>query len=149
MASANDTTAQFEEFNQYDFDKDAQFQSGVASLLNNKQENEADLLLKAKLFYYAKVIDTSFDADAYKSWKDENQEPANKQESAADNDKPPRFSFQELVDMIEKGIEIPGIKQIPNILNEGAPSKAKMMARPKPWEINRKQEQAEEEANAV
>lgn len=36
-----------------------------------------------------------------------------------------------------------GIKQIPNVLNEGTPSKAKMTARPKPWEIN-KQEQAAE-----
>lgn len=27
-------------------------------------------------------------------------------------DKPPRFSFQELVDMIEKGIEIPGMKYL-------------------------------------
>jgi len=26
-------------------------------------------------------------------------------------DKPPRFTFQELVDMIEKGIEIPGKKK--------------------------------------
>lgn len=25
-----------------------------------------------------------------------------------DNEKPPRFTFQELVDMIENGIEIPG-----------------------------------------
>lgn len=39
--------------------------------------------------------------------------------------------------MIEKGIEIPGIKQIPNKLNEGVPSEAKMTARPKPWEVNR------------
>ncbi|CEP14078.1 hypothetical protein [Parasitella parasitica] len=95
------------------------------------------------------VVDTSFDLDAYKSWKDENQEPANEQQKAADDEKPPRFSFQELVDMIEKGIEIPGIKQIPNILHEGTPSKAQMRARPKPWEINREQEQTEEEANAV
>lgn len=27
-----------------------------------------------------------------------------------------------------------GIKQIPNVLNEGTPSEAKMTARPKPWE---------------
>ncbi|GAN00923.1 conserved hypothetical protein [Mucor ambiguus] len=143
MTTANDNIAKFKQFDQYDFDKDSQFQSGVASLLNNKQENEADLLLRAKLFYYTKVIDTSFDADAYKTWKNENQEPVIEQNDDSD-DKPPRFTFQELVDMIEKGIEIPGIKQIPNVLNEGTPSEAKMTARPKPWETN-KQEQQEQE----
>jgi hypothetical protein len=35
-----------------------------------------------------------------------------------------------------------GIKQIPNVLNEGTPSEAKMIARPKPWEINTLQEDA-------
>jgi hypothetical protein len=32
-----------------------------------------------------------------------------------------------------------GIKQIPNVLNEGTPSKAKMAARPKPWETNKQE----------
>lgn len=35
-----------------------------------------------------------------------------------------------------------GIKQIANVLNEGTPSEAKMIARPKPWEINTLQEDA-------
>ena len=72
MASTNDNITKFKQFDQYNFDTDNQFQvgiyhasryfktngsfiqSGVASLLNNKQENEADLLLRAKLFYYTK-----------------------------------------------------------------------------------------------
>lgn len=29
-----------------------------------------------------------------------------------------------------------GIKQIPNVLNQGTPSEAKMTARPKPWETS-------------
>ncbi|ORZ00832.1 hypothetical protein BCR43DRAFT_485874 [Syncephalastrum racemosum] len=45
-----------------------------------------------------------------------------------------KFTFQELVEMIESGQEIPGIKQIPNKINEGAPSEPKMSARRKPWE---------------
>ncbi|KAG2201888.1 hypothetical protein INT46_006698 [Mucor plumbeus] len=139
MATTNDNITKFKQFDRYNFETDNQFQSGVASLLNNKQENEADLLLRAKLFYYTKVVDASFNVDAYKSWKNENQEPVNEQESAIEDDKPPRFTFQELVDMIEKGIEIPGIKQIPNVLNEGTPSKAKMAARPKPWETNKQE----------
>lgn len=39
-----------------------------------------------------------------------------------------------------------GIKQIPNVLNEGTPSEAKMTARPKPWEINKQQQQEQEVA---
>lgn len=41
-----------------------------------------------------------------------------------------------------------GIKQIPNVLNEGTPSEPKMTARPKPWETN-KQQQQEQEQEAV
>lgn len=84
-----------------------------------------------------------FDVEAYQTWKTENKETTAELAVTAEdanNEKPPRFTFQELVDMIEKGIEIPGIKHIPNVLNEGTPSEAKMAARPKPWEVN-KQEQ--------
>ncbi|KAG2236142.1 hypothetical protein BDF21DRAFT_376718 [Thamnidium elegans] len=137
MSSA-ESIATFKEFEKYDFDNDEKFQSGISSLLNNKQDNEQDLLEKAKLFYYTKFI-CSFNPDAYKSWKTENQEPVDNEGKVTENDleKPPRFTFQELVDMIEKGIEIPGIKQIPNVINEGTPSEAKMTARPKPWESNK------------
>lgn len=72
MATTNDNITKFKQFDRYNFETDNQFQvgiyhaspysntnscciqSGVASLLNNKQENEADLLLRAKLFYYTK-----------------------------------------------------------------------------------------------
>ncbi|KAI7894291.1 uncharacterized protein EV154DRAFT_499144 [Mucor mucedo] len=133
LMSGTSNYSAFEAFDQYDFDKDVQFQSGIASLLNNKQANEAELLEKAKLFYYTKCVQ-GFDVEAYTSWKSEKQEPVVEQATKEETDKPPRFTFQELVDMIEKGIEIPGIKQIPNVLNEGTPSEAKMTARPKPWE---------------
>lgn len=123
----------FEDFENYDFDSDVKFQSGIASLINNKQENEDQLLLKAKLFYYSKFF-TPIEYDKYIKWKDENHglEP-----NPASTEKPPRFTFQEIVNMIEKGIEIPGIKHIPNTINEGTPSAAKMKARPKPWEVKK------------
>jgi hypothetical protein len=41
------------------------------------------------------------------------------------------------VEKIEKGEEIPGIKQIPNKLNDAAPSEAKLSVRPKPWEMKK------------
>jgi hypothetical protein len=42
-----------------------------------------------------------------------------------------------------------GIKQIPNVINEGTPSEAKMTARPKPWEIKKQQEDVEDVTSAV
>ncbi|KAI8972733.1 hypothetical protein BDB01DRAFT_809047 [Pilobolus umbonatus] len=124
-------TTKFEQFDKYDFDNDAQFKAGLASLLNNKQSNESELLEKAKLFYYTRFKD-SFDIDEYKDWKKSKGEAST--EESTEDENPPRFTFQEIVDMIEKGIEIPGIKKIPNVLNEGKPSESKMKARPKPWE---------------
>jgi len=41
--------------------------------------------------------------------------------------------------MIAKGLPIPGIRQIPNKINEGTPSKPSMKPRPKPWELKRMQ----------
>ncbi|KAI8877767.1 hypothetical protein K501DRAFT_259803 [Backusella circina FSU 941] len=139
------TEETFHSFEKYDFENDNQFKAGVASLLNNKQDNESDLLEKAKLFYYSKFV-TPVDADAYKQWKEDKKEQKEEvktegeeeeEEEEKKDDKPPRFTFQELVDMIEKGVEIPGIRQIPNKLNEGTPSESKMTARPKPWELNK------------
>ncbi|OBZ89067.1 hypothetical protein A0J61_02880 [Choanephora cucurbitarum] len=115
-------------FEGYDFDRDQEYTSKVASILNENQGDQEQLIKKAKLFYYTRCID-AFDIQQYEQWKQQSKD-----------DKPVRFTFQELVDMIEKGIEIPGIKQIPNVLNEGTPSEAKMTARPKPWEMAREED---------
>ncbi|KAI8390142.1 hypothetical protein BD560DRAFT_380037 [Blakeslea trispora] len=122
-----DEIARFKAFESYDFDKDQEYTSKIASILNENPGDQEQIIKKAKLFYYTRLID-AFDVQQYEQWKQQ-----------SDEDKPVRFSFQEIVDMIEKGIEIPGIKQIPNVLNEGTPSEAKMTARPKPWEIAREQ----------
>ncbi|KAI8991917.1 hypothetical protein BDF20DRAFT_847246 [Mycotypha africana] len=44
----------FEAFENYNFDNDEQFQTGLKSLAYNEQENNAELLQRAKLFYYTK-----------------------------------------------------------------------------------------------
>ncbi|ORE13446.1 hypothetical protein CU097_008778 [Rhizopus azygosporus] len=124
----------YKAFESYDFDNDEQFQLGIASLLASNQDNKDQLILKAKLFYYSKFF-TPIQYDEYMKWKDENKKGLNL--NTENTDKPIRFTFQEIVDMIEKGIEIPGIKQIPNTLNDGTPSQPQMKARPKPWEINK------------
>lgn len=58
-------------------------------------------------------------------------------EPEAEEEAPRRLTFQEIVEKIEKGEEIPGIKQIPNKLNDAAPSEAKLSVRPKPWEMKK------------
>ncbi|KAG2175479.1 hypothetical protein INT43_001126, partial [Umbelopsis isabellina] len=128
--------------------------SGLPSLLNNQagksEDDRNELIQKAKWFYYTKFI-TSFDYNEYQQWcKDtkgnintsDNKNASIENTSPQELNHPPvRLTFQEIVEKIEKGEEIPGIKQIPNKLNEASPSEAKLAARPKPWEINRASEQ--------
>ncbi|KAI8393534.1 uncharacterized protein BYT42DRAFT_609322 [Radiomyces spectabilis] len=133
--------AKFQAFANYDFDNDGRFQSGVSAIVNQQADsNQGDVLEKAKWFYYNKFIE-AFDYDEYQAWKagtpgasDGGEE---KQEQSQDDERPPRLTFQEIVQMIETGQEIPGIKQIPDTLNEGTPSTPKLKARPKPWETKR------------
>ncbi|CDS13089.1 hypothetical protein LRAMOSA05273 [Lichtheimia ramosa] len=151
--TSNDTTV-YEAFSKYDFDSDQQFQSGMSSILKQADANpetREQTLERAKWFYYNKFIQ-AFDYEEYQKWKsqDDNtsaKEQVQQQESEDnkekdtkendDDDKPPKFTFQELVEMIESGKEIPGIRQIPNKLNEGTPSEPKMPVRRKPWETAR------------
>ncbi|KAH8550395.1 hypothetical protein BGW37DRAFT_428033 [Umbelopsis sp. PMI_123] len=132
--------AAFQAFNNYDFDKDDRFQAGLPSLLKNqegKSESErSELIQRAKWFYYTKFV-TRFDYEEYQQWSKNRNSTVN---SATDADAPRRLTFQEIVDKIEKGEEIPGIKQIPNKLNEAPPSEAKLSVRPKPWEAQRTSE---------
>ncbi|CAO3644279.1 unnamed protein product [Cunninghamella blakesleeana] len=141
----SDTEA-FLAFKKYDFDNDEKFKAGLANILKNQEGSKEDILEKAKWFYYTKFVE-AFDFEAYKEWKkeeggiEEEKEKDTKKESVytttVDGEKitvPPKFSFQEIVEMIETGKEIPGIRQIPNQLNEGTPSQPKLSARPKPWE---------------
>jgi hypothetical protein len=44
------------------------------------------------------------------------------------------LSFQEICELIASGKPVPGIRQIPNRLNDQEPSKSTMKPRPKPWE---------------
>ncbi|KAI9033676.1 hypothetical protein CLU79DRAFT_724863 [Phycomyces nitens] len=121
-----DQDATFEAFSKYDFENDTRFQSGVSSLMNrykNESISSDDVLERAQWFYYTKFVEP-FDLEAFREWK----------EKQVADQAPKRFTFQELVEMIETGKEVPGIKQIPNTLNEGKPSQPKLSVRRKPWE---------------
>jgi hypothetical protein len=51
------------------------------------------------------------------------------------DDAPYPTSFQHIVELITTGQPVPGIKEIPNVLNEAPPSESARPARKKPWEI--------------
>ncbi|CAG8485932.1 5851_t:CDS:2 [Scutellospora calospora] len=146
MTSTNTDQTIFIKFEQYDFDKDENFQAGLPSILEsnqNKSQEELDKLKeKAKWFYFSKVVQ-KFDYNEYLAWKlnksstleSSNNINLTKQDTTT-NVEAPKYSrsFQELVEMIRSNKPIPGIKEIPDEINSGIPSSATIKPRPKPWE---------------
>ncbi|CAG8587567.1 24332_t:CDS:2 [Dentiscutata erythropus] len=145
MTSANIDQTVFIKFEQYDFDKDQNFQAGLPSILashQNKPQEELDKLQeKAKWFYFSKVVQ-KFDYNEYLAWKS-NKSSAfgsskNQNTSRQDvtTDETPQYSrtFQQVVEMIRNNQPIPGIKAIPDKINSGTPSTSTIKPRPKPWE---------------
>jgi len=47
---------------------------------------------------------------------------------------PPRLSYQEVVDLIQSGKPVPGIKEIPTTVLEGQGTQSTQARRKKPWE---------------
>ncbi|KAI8806090.1 hypothetical protein BJ742DRAFT_774587 [Cladochytrium replicatum] len=151
----------FQRFESYAFDTDSAFQDGAKTLIA-KNVPEASLL-KMKWFYYNKFVEP-FDFEMYLEWKaggsitDQKKEIAEravseetKTETTTTTDKTggesadtataePSFplSFAKICEMVARGEPIPGIKQIPDKINEEAPSASTLKPRRKPWE--RKQE---------
>ncbi|CAG8447980.1 11232_t:CDS:2 [Acaulospora colombiana] len=149
----------YKEFENYDFNNDANFQSGLSSILNeNKSKEEMESLVeRAKWFYYS-IVAQKFDYDDYLAWKS-NESPISsssvseekpmpssapvtamnsENDNAQNRDKneTPQYprSFAQLVEMISNNQPIPGIKKIPNEINKGTPSNPTLKPRPKPWE---------------
>ncbi|CAG8514647.1 18633_t:CDS:2 [Acaulospora morrowiae] len=160
----NNTNKIFEEFEKYDFNNDANFQSGLSSILDNsKSEEEVERLIKrAKWFYFSRVFQ-KFDYDEYLAWQSSNSSislstPEEKSSSklvpttsdsesitvtSSDNSEQhnnisetPQYprSFMQLAEMISNNQPIPGIKTIPDEINKGTPSNSALKPRPKPWE---------------
>ncbi|KAJ3090498.1 hypothetical protein HK102_003528 [Quaeritorhiza haematococci] len=158
----NPSAAIFKAFLEYDFNSDEGYQKGLASIQPSlaaaPKEEAAAIVEKAKWFYYSKFVN-AFDYDQFLKWKcsgktsdasdaDNQVEPPSTTASSAvaptdpsattsSTSEQPRYpkSFFELVEMIQKGEPIPGIRQIPNKLNESPPSSANLKPRKKPWEV--------------
>lgn len=107
-----------------------------------KPEEKQRLEIQAKTFYFCQQTGNILNIEDYEEWK-KTRETAEPEYSS---------NYQELVELILAGKEIPGIKQIPDTVLEGETTEHKAEVRKKPWEIRKEQEEkarAEAAAAAV
>lgn len=93
-------------------------------------EEKERLTMQAKTFYFCSKTGEILNIEDYKEWKD----------------KEPEYSsnYQELVQLILQGKEVPGIKQIPDTVLEGETTEHVVKERKKPWEMEEEKEEKEE-----
>ncbi|XP_046566790.1 uncharacterized protein LOC124275338 [Haliotis rubra] len=149
-------------FEDYQFDNDDQFQSGWKKLAGVVPPSERDKqYLKAKLFYYSKHIE-AVDIDEYMKWKEDPVNKNEKTERGVatpqvwqlsgkgDNSCSPvattdgsntktapesgTLSFSEVIDFIQSGKTIPGLKTVDAKPTDANPSPSTMNRKAKPWE---------------
>ncbi|KAH9882740.1 hypothetical protein J1614_000105 [Plenodomus biglobosus] len=70
----NDVYAALE---RYDWDRDAEFQSGLSAILgtNSTPEQATELALRARCFYYSRKYNTTIDFESYKSYRAAHNRP--------------------------------------------------------------------------
>ncbi|KAL5386597.1 hypothetical protein DPSP01_003965 [Paraphaeosphaeria sporulosa] len=158
VAAADGLNDVYESLEQYNWDDDAEFQSGLSAILgsNASPEQASELTLRARCFYYARKYNTNVDFDAYKAYRDARGRPALVPngvqappaastdtaggilpEASANVGEPPApypTSFAHIVELVTTGQPIPGIKEIPDTLLTGQASRATQSRRKKPWE---------------
>ncbi|KAI8895605.1 hypothetical protein BC833DRAFT_529238 [Globomyces pollinis-pini] len=112
--------SKFQAFENYDFANDNQYQEGLRTL--KKQDD-----LPLRYFYYTKFHD-QFDLNNYNTWK---ESLINKV-----NDEPKALTFNEIMELVQSGKEVPGIRTIPNICHTDGQSHATLIPKKKPWELS-------------
>ncbi|KAJ1965206.1 hypothetical protein GGI12_000940 [Dipsacomyces acuminosporus] len=145
----SDPAKSFDAFEAYDFDHDEAFQVGLKTIPGSDDKQKLEQI---KWFYYTKTIQP-LDHEAYLQWRESQRTSSTEtggkgqaEEAEEDSDgatlpgAPYSASFAEVVGMIMRGEEIPGIREIPDGLNESAPSASVAKAPPKPWEVQRPNE---------
>ncbi|XP_067678712.1 uncharacterized protein [Haliotis asinina] len=149
-------------FEGYKFDNDDHFQSGWNKLADVVPPSERDKhYLKAKLFYYSKHIE-AVDIDEYMKWKENHLKmngkteggvttsPAGQVDVKGDNSWSPAattedsetetaaqsgtLKFSEVIDFIQSGKTIPGLKTVDVKPTNADPSPSTMDRKTKPWE---------------
>ncbi|KAF2443874.1 hypothetical protein P171DRAFT_464452 [Karstenula rhodostoma CBS 690.94] len=158
VAAADGLNDVYESLEQYNWDEDAEFQSGLSAILGStaSPEQASELTLRARCFYYARRYNTNVDFDAYKAYRNVRGRPALVPngvqapvaatidnaggilpEASANASEPPApypTSFAHIVELVTTGQPIPGIKEIPDTLLTGQASQATQSRRRKPWE---------------
>ena len=149
----------YHQLDEYPWDQDQEFQSGLQAILGSIQDPSQveHLTLRAKCYYFARKAGTQVDFDGYKQWVEihRGNAPTNgtrpllsDQESSVGSaaaesggsgmggmgDAPRPASFAEICEMIAEGKPIPGIKEIPDTILEGQASESSTEKRKKPWE---------------
>ncbi|KAF1965850.1 hypothetical protein BU23DRAFT_560707 [Bimuria novae-zelandiae CBS 107.79] len=159
-AAADGLSDVYESLEEYNWDDDAEFQSGLSAILgsNSSPEQASELTLRARCFYYARKYNINIDFDAYKAHRSARGRPvlipnhvqapaatSSSMESAGgilpgastNSNEPPApypTSFAHIVELVTTGQPIPGIKEIPDTLLTGQASEATQSKRRKPWE---------------
>jgi len=153
----------FRELEEYPWDKDKEFQGGLAAILGpNPQPTQiTDLTLRAQCFYLSRKRSVPIDFNAYKEYllakqessvpiwarmphpplADRHANPPLERTDGSQDGAPYPKSFAEIVELITSGKPIPGIKEIPNITLPHLASKPMLPKRRKPWEKDVPQEQ--------
>ncbi|KAF2744476.1 hypothetical protein M011DRAFT_408445 [Sporormia fimetaria CBS 119925] len=153
----------YEALEKYNWDDDVEFQAGLSAILgsNATPEQAAELTLRARCFYYSRKYEVNVDFDEYRAYHFANAPsqstptvtPANGVEATpatastesaggimptpSTADEPPvpyPTSFAHIVELIQTGQPIPGIKEIPNTVLTGQGTQPEKPKRRKPWE---------------
>lgn len=130
----------YNKFEQYPFEDDAEFKAGLEQILSNPGVDKTDVELKAKAFFFQKRTGEAIDLDNYLKWKQEQEGKGGAQASSTTEtdtspEEPVRLSYAEVIELITSGKPVPGIRDIPSVvLGTEASSEAKAQQRKKPWE---------------
>ena len=141
MDTSNSNHSTFIEFSEFNFEGDQRFQTGLKALHagssrgDDRSTTESLDSLEARHFYWTKFY-KSFDLAEYKEWLLASPPKASLLQSAPPVSAEKTLSFQEIMELVQKGEQVPGIKDIPDVVLELSTDAAKPKLEPikKPWE---------------
>ncbi|GMM36183.1 hypothetical protein DASC09_035080 [Saccharomycopsis crataegensis] len=157
-----DSNQVFEKFHHYDWENDLVYQAGLKNIYNSyfkantsmTPAKKQQIITNSKVFYFKKTFDVQIDLGQYGRWVQESCSPgfSNTPEISLEHQPQPQqeqgeqssLSYDELVELIVAGKEIPGIRKIPNIVLEDQASRSVLSQRRKPWEIKDDDEKEKE-----
>ncbi|KAI5787067.1 hypothetical protein EDC01DRAFT_631448 [Geopyxis carbonaria] len=144
--------ALFEAIRDHNWEDDLQFQvinnsqNALQKIISQFPSGDADsITINAKCFYWKRNMGVAVDTEAFKRWLSNggSLQPAftvesttthNNFRSENGDDAPHSDAFSRIVKLIRAGEPIPGIREIPDIINKAPPSQSVRAERKKPWE---------------